>query len=38
MKRQLAFLLARAQTPIEWLRTPFENHDEEIDIEDEFRA
>ncbi|KAJ7813024.1 armadillo-type protein [Mycena leptocephala] len=22
MKRQLAFLLARAQTPIEWLRTP----------------
>ncbi|KAJ7910625.1 armadillo-type protein [Mycena leptocephala] len=36
MKRQLAFLLARAQTPIEWLRTPSENPDEEIDIEDEF--
>ncbi|KAJ7849310.1 26S proteasome regulatory complex non-ATPase subcomplex Rpn1 subunit [Mycena leptocephala] len=36
MKRQLAFLLARAQTPIEWLRTPSENPDKEIDIEDEF--
>ncbi|KAF8189875.1 armadillo-type protein [Mycena galopus ATCC 62051] len=36
MKRQLAFLLARAQTPIEWLRTPSENPDEEIDIEEEF--
>ncbi|KAJ7627594.1 armadillo-type protein [Mycena polygramma] len=36
MKRQLAFLLARAQTPIEWLRAPSENPDEEIDIEDEF--
>ncbi|KAJ7275052.1 armadillo-type protein [Mycena rebaudengoi] len=36
MKRQLAFLLARAQIPIEWLRAPSENPDEEIDIEDEF--
>ncbi|KAJ7336346.1 armadillo-type protein [Mycena albidolilacea] len=36
MKRQLAFLLARAQTPIEWLRAPSDNPDEEIDIEDEF--
>ncbi|KAK7046680.1 26S proteasome regulatory subunit RPN1 [Favolaschia claudopus] len=36
MKRQLAFLLARAQIPIEWLRTPSANPDEEIDIEDEF--
>ncbi|KAJ7278741.1 hypothetical protein C8J57DRAFT_1573401 [Mycena rebaudengoi] len=30
MKRQLAFLLARAQIPIEWLRAPSENPDEEI--------
>ncbi|KAF7349265.1 26S proteasome regulatory subunit RPN1 [Mycena sanguinolenta] len=36
MKRQLAFLLARAQTPIEWLRAPSDNPDEEVDIEDEF--
>ncbi|KAJ7121412.1 hypothetical protein C8R44DRAFT_919755 [Mycena epipterygia] len=36
MKRQLAFLLARAQIPIEWLRAPSANPDEEIDIEDEF--
>ncbi|KAJ7512053.1 armadillo-type protein [Mycena galericulata] len=36
MKRQLAFLLARAQIPIEWLRAPSENPEEEIDIEDEF--
>ncbi|KAF7323921.1 26S proteasome regulatory subunit RPN1 [Mycena kentingensis (nom. inval.)] len=36
MKRQLAFILARAQVPIEWLRAPSENPDEEIDIEDEF--
>ncbi|KAJ7879550.1 hypothetical protein B0H14DRAFT_1605114 [Mycena olivaceomarginata] len=36
MKRQLAFLLACAQTPIEWLRAPSDNPDEEIDIEDEF--
>jgi 26S proteasome regulatory subunit N1 len=36
MKRQLAFLLARAQIPIERLRAPSENLDEEINIEDEF--
>ncbi|KAJ7733825.1 hypothetical protein B0H14DRAFT_3898863 [Mycena olivaceomarginata] len=36
MKRQLTFLLAHAQTPIEWLRTPFDNPDEEADIDDEF--
>ncbi|KAK7015982.1 hypothetical protein R3P38DRAFT_3569554 [Favolaschia claudopus] len=36
MKRRIAFLLARAQIPIEWLRTPSANPDEEIDIEDEF--
>ncbi|KAJ7145355.1 armadillo-type protein [Mycena crocata] len=36
MKRQLAFLLARSQVPIEWLRAPSENPDEQIDIEDEF--
>ncbi|KAJ7803957.1 hypothetical protein B0H14DRAFT_3883783 [Mycena olivaceomarginata] len=30
------FLLARAQTPIEWLQAPSDNPDEEIDIEDEF--
>ncbi|KAK7034880.1 hypothetical protein R3P38DRAFT_3493221 [Favolaschia claudopus] len=30
------FLLARAQIPIKWLRTPSANPDEEIDIEDEF--
>ena len=36
MKQQLVFLLARPQTPIEWLRTPSDNPDEEIDIEDEF--
>ncbi|KAJ7755387.1 armadillo-type protein [Mycena maculata] len=36
MKRQLAFLLARAQIPIEWLRAPSENPEQEIDIEDEF--
>ncbi|KAF8215753.1 hypothetical protein K438DRAFT_1799358 [Mycena galopus ATCC 62051] len=35
MKRQFAFL-ARTQTPIEWLRTPSENPDEEINIEEEF--
>ncbi|KAF7303354.1 RPN1-RPN2-N domain-containing protein [Mycena indigotica] len=33
MKRQLAFILARAQIPIEWLRA---NPDDDIDIEDEF--
>ncbi|KAJ7454024.1 hypothetical protein B0H11DRAFT_2325546 [Mycena galericulata] len=35
MKRQLAFLLAHAQIPIEWLRASSENPEEEIDIEDE---
>ncbi|KAJ7498354.1 hypothetical protein B0H11DRAFT_2381626 [Mycena galericulata] len=36
MKRQLAFLPARAQIPIERLRAPSESPEEEIDIEDEF--
>ncbi|KAJ7620450.1 hypothetical protein FB45DRAFT_1094630 [Roridomyces roridus] len=36
MKRQLAFLFARTQIPIEWLRAPSENPEEEIVIEDEF--
>ncbi|KAF8206006.1 hypothetical protein K438DRAFT_1817694 [Mycena galopus ATCC 62051] len=35
MKRQFTFL-ARAQTPIEWLWTPSENPDKEINIEEEF--
>ena len=32
MKRQLAFLLARAQVPIEWLQPPSENADGDADI------
>ncbi|KAJ7770509.1 26S proteasome regulatory complex non-ATPase subcomplex Rpn1 subunit [Mycena metata] len=39
MKRQLAFLLARAQTPVEWLRTPSEEPEEadaEVDVMEEF--
>lgn len=32
MKRQLAFLLARAQVPIEWLQPPTDNVDEDADI------
>ncbi|KAJ8515874.1 hypothetical protein ONZ45_g6768 [Pleurotus djamor] len=34
MKRQLAFMLARAQIPIEWIRPPSE--DEDIESEDDF--
>ncbi|KAF7378402.1 26S proteasome regulatory subunit RPN1 [Mycena sanguinolenta] len=34
---RLAFLFACAQTSIEWLRTPSDNPDKEVDIEDEFR-
>ncbi|KAJ7751112.1 hypothetical protein B0H16DRAFT_1841514 [Mycena metata] len=39
MKHQLAFLLARAQTPVEWLRTPSEEPEEadaEVDVMEEF--
>jgi len=32
MKRQLAFLLARAQVPIEWLQPPSENADRDADV------
>ena len=32
MKHQLAFLLARAQVPIEWLQPPSENADGDADI------
>ena len=32
MKRQLAFLLARAQVPIEWLQPPSENADGDADV------
>jgi 26S proteasome regulatory subunit N1 len=32
MKRQLAFLLARAQVPIEWLQPPSENPDGDADV------
>jgi 26S proteasome regulatory subunit N1 len=32
MKRQLAFLLTRAQVPIEWLQPPSENADGDADI------
>jgi hypothetical protein len=32
MKRQLAFLLARAQVPIEWLQPPSENVDGDADV------
>ncbi|KAF4563925.1 proteasome regulatory particle base subunit [Pleurotus pulmonarius] len=35
MKRQLAFLLARAQVPIEWLKPPSEDEDAETDFQDE---
>lgn len=35
MKRQLAFLLARAQVPIEWLKPPSEDEDAESDFQDE---
>lgn len=35
MKRQLAFLLARAQVPIEWLKPPSEDEDAEGDFQDE---
>ncbi|TEB31795.1 26S proteasome regulatory complex, non-ATPase subcomplex, Rpn1 subunit [Coprinellus micaceus] len=34
MKRQLAFLLARAQIPLEWLQTPSEDN-EDVDFTDE---
>lgn len=37
MKRQLAFLLARAQTPIEWLRPPSDaDGDVDVDFQEEF--
>lgn len=29
MKRQLAYILARAQTPLDWLQTPDEEEDPE---------
>jgi 26S proteasome regulatory subunit N1 len=32
MKRQLAFLLARAQVPIEWLQPPSDNADGDADV------
>lgn len=32
MKRQLAFLLARAQVPIEWLQPPVDNADGDADV------
>jgi 26S proteasome regulatory subunit N1 len=36
MKRQLAFLLARAQIPIEWLQPPLDDDaDPDADIPDE---
>lgn len=37
MKKQLAFLLARAQIPIEWLRPPA-SEDADADSEDELPA
>jgi 26S proteasome regulatory subunit N1 len=36
MKRQLAFILARAQIPVEWLQPPLDdNHDAETEFQDD---
>ena len=32
MKRQLAFFLAQAQVPIEWLQSPSDNTDRDTDV------